>query len=76
LRPTTAPQFLQVFYVEVMSNPLLEVPDLRGVAAFCKRHGLTSIIDSTFLPPTNFRALQHGFNVVVHRWGGGLAGWG
>jgi cystathionine beta-lyase/cystathionine gamma-synthase len=56
----------KVFYVEGISNPLLEVADLKAVVAFCKRNGLTAIIDNTFLTPVNYRPLEHGFDVVVH----------
>ncbi len=57
---------LQVFYVEAVSNPKLEVGDLRAVAAFSKEHGLTSVIDATFTPPVNFRPASIGFNIVLH----------
>jgi cystathionine beta-lyase/cystathionine gamma-synthase len=61
LRPTT-----RVFYVETMTNPLLEVVDLQGVVAFCREHGLVSVIDNTFATPVNFRPLDTGFDLVVH----------
>ncbi len=61
LRPTT-----RVFHCEAMSNPLLEVGDLRGVARFAREHGLVSTIDSTFATPMNFRAAEHGFDLVLH----------
>jgi cystathionine beta-lyase/cystathionine gamma-synthase len=61
LRPTT-----KAFYVEAMSNPLLEVADLRAVVAFCKEHGLVSMIDSTFATPYNFRPLEIGFDISLH----------
>jgi len=61
VRPTT-----RAFYVETMTNPLLEVVDLTAVAAFCRERGLTSIIDSTCASPVNFRPVTHGFDLVVH----------
>jgi cystathionine beta-lyase/cystathionine gamma-synthase len=61
LRPTT-----RAFYVETMTNPLLEVVDLRGVAAFCRERSLTSIIDNTCATPVNFRPVEHGFDLVLH----------
>ena len=63
---TASQLVLQAFYVESISNPLLEVGDLRAVAAFSKQHQLTSIIDSTFAPPVNFRPASIGFSVVLH----------
>jgi cystathionine beta-lyase/cystathionine gamma-synthase len=61
LRPTT-----RAIYVEAMTNPLLQVADLRGVVAFARRHGLISIIDNTFASPVNFRPIPAGFDLVLH----------
>ncbi|RLB26332.1 MAG: PLP-dependent transferase, partial [Deltaproteobacteria bacterium] len=38
LRPNT-----KAIYVETMTNPLLQVADLKAVAAFAKTHGLVSV---------------------------------
>lgn len=56
----------KVFYVETMTNPVLDVGDLRAVVAFAKEHGLISIIDNTFASPYNFRAVDFGFDIAVH----------
>jgi cystathionine beta-lyase/cystathionine gamma-synthase len=57
----------QVIYVEAISNPLMEVPDLPAVVAFAKQHSLTSVIDATFATPINLQpALNPGFDVVIH----------
>lgn len=61
LRPET-----RAFYVETMTNPLLEVADLEAVVAFCREHGLVSLIDNTFASPVNFRPLEHGFDLSLH----------
>ena len=61
LRPTT-----RAIYVETMTNPLLEVGDLEGVARFARAHGLVSIIDNTLATPINFRPLEVGFDLAVH----------
>ena len=44
-----------MFYIETISNPLLEVPDIAAVAAFCQDHNITSVIDNTFASPVVFR---------------------
>jgi cystathionine beta-lyase/cystathionine gamma-synthase len=49
-----------------MTNPLLEVADLRGAVRFAREHGLVSIIDNTFATPVNFRPLEVGFDVSLH----------
>jgi cystathionine beta-lyase/cystathionine gamma-synthase len=62
LRPTT-----RAFYVEAMTNPLLEVVDLEAVPRFCREHRLVSLIDSTCASPVNYRPIaQHGFDLVLH----------
>jgi len=61
LRPST-----RAIYVESMTNPLLEVADLAGVAHFARAHGLVSIIDNTFATPVNYRPVEAGFDLVVH----------
>jgi cystathionine beta-lyase/cystathionine gamma-synthase len=59
--------FLQVVYVEAISNPLIEVPDLPGVVAFAKKFGLTSVIDATFATPILLRpGAQLGFDLIIH----------
>ncbi|MSS71825.1 MAG: aminotransferase class I/II-fold pyridoxal phosphate-dependent enzyme [Candidatus Latescibacteria bacterium] len=61
LRPET-----RAIYVETMTNPLLEVPDLRAVVRFARAHDLVSMVDNTFASPVNFRPLAHGFDLSLH----------
>ncbi|HET9533494.1 MAG TPA: aminotransferase class I/II-fold pyridoxal phosphate-dependent enzyme [Blastocatellia bacterium] len=61
LRPAT-----RAIYVEAMSNPLLEVGDLKSVPAFAREHNLISIIDNTFASPVNFRPAEWGFDLSLH----------
>ena len=61
LRPTT-----RLIYVETMTNPLLEVPELEAVVGFARRRNLLSIIDNTFASPVYFRPLALGFDLELH----------
>ena len=61
LRPAT-----KAIYVEAMSNPLLQVPDLAGVVKFAKANNLVSLIDNTFASPVNFRPAERGFDLSLH----------
>lgn len=61
LRPTT-----RAIYVETITNPLMEVPDVEAAAAFARQHGLVSLIDNTFATPLNFRPPEHGFDLSLH----------
>ncbi len=56
----------RLFYVETITNPLMEVVALPEVAKFCREHGLTSVIDNTLATPVNFRPIEQGFDLVVH----------
>jgi len=53
-------------YVETMTNPLLQVADLKAVVEFAKTHGLISLIDNTFSSPVNFRPPEWGFDLSLH----------
>ena len=61
LRPTT-----KAIYVETISNPLMQVPDLEAVAKFAGDHSLISMIDNTFATPVNFRPPEWGFDLSLH----------
>lgn len=53
-------------YVETMTNPLLQVPDLEAIAAFSRERNLLSIVDNTFASPINFRPPEWGFDLSIH----------
>lgn len=59
-------QNTRAVYVETMTNPLLQVIDLRRVVAFAKEHDLVSIVDNTFASPVNFRPPEIGFDLSLH----------
>jgi cystathionine beta-lyase/cystathionine gamma-synthase len=61
LRPST-----RAIYVETMSNPLLQTPDLEGVVKFARGNRLVSMIDNTFASPVNFRPAEWGFDLSLH----------
>ncbi len=61
LKPST-----KAVYVETMTNPLIQVADLKAFADFARGHRLVSMIDNTFASPINFRPLEHGFDLSIH----------
>ena len=61
LRPTT-----KAFYVETISNPLLNVPALEAVVEFSRANNLVSLIDNTVASPINFRPNEWGFDLSLH----------
>ncbi|WP_104385883.1 aminotransferase class I/II-fold pyridoxal phosphate-dependent enzyme [Sphingobacterium sp. HMA12] len=60
IRPTT-----KVIYCESVSNPLLEVADLRRLSAICKKYKLKLVVDNTFSPLSVSPGLL-GADVVIH----------
>jgi cystathionine beta-lyase/cystathionine gamma-synthase len=56
----------RAIYLEAISNPLLQVPDLQAAVEFARRHKLISIIDNTFASPINFRPAELGFDLSIH----------
>ena len=53
-------------YVETITNPLLQVGDLKGLAEFTAAHGLIGMIDNTFATPVNFRPSEWGYDIILH----------
>ena len=49
-----------------MTNPLLQVGDLKGAMEFAREYGLVSIIDNTFATPINFQPCALGFDITLH----------
>jgi cystathionine beta-lyase/cystathionine gamma-synthase len=56
----------RVIYAESFSNPLLRVADLRLLSRIASEHGLTLVIDNTFLSPALLRPAEFGADVVLH----------
>lgn len=52
--------------VESPANPLLTVSDLKEVATIAHRHGLTVIVDNTFMTPYLQKPLELGADIVVY----------
>lgn len=55
----------KVLYCESVSNPLLEVADIKGLAEIAKRHHLQLVVDNTF-SPLSISPAQLGADIVIH----------
>lgn len=53
-------------FVESLTNPLLKVADVRGLAALCREKGFLCIVDNTFLTPYLQRPLDLGADITVY----------
>ena len=55
----------KVLYCESVSNPLLEVANIKGLAAIAKKHDLQLVIDNTF-SPLSISPAKLGADIVIH----------
>ncbi len=55
----------KVLYCESVSNPLLEVADIKGLAVLAKKHNLQLVVDNTF-SPLAISPVKLGADVVIH----------
>jgi methionine-gamma-lyase len=61
LRPNT-----RIVYFEPLSNPGLDLIDLRRVIADAHSAGALAIVDNTFLSPALLKPLEYGADIVIH----------
>ncbi len=61
VRPNT-----RVLLMETVSNPLLRVTDPGPLAEVARKVAAAVLVDATFTTPINFRALDHGADLVIH----------
>jgi len=55
----------KMIFCEVMSNPLLEIADLKALSELAHKNGIKLVVDNTFTPMV-FSPLKFGVDVVIH----------
>ena len=55
----------KIIFCECVSNPLLEVADIKGLAEIAKKHGLKLVVDNTF-SPLSISPATLGADIVIH----------
>lgn len=55
----------KVLYCETVSNPLLEVADIKSLAAIAQKHNLQLVVDNTF-SPLSIAPVTLGADIVIH----------
>ena len=55
----------KLIYCETMSNPLLEVSDIRSISKLAKAHNIKLIVDNTFTPMI-FTPKELGADIIIH----------
>ena len=55
----------KIIYCETMSNPLLEIADIKSIAKIAKEHNIKLVVDNTFTPLI-FSPIEMGADIVIH----------
>jgi len=55
----------KVIYCESVSNPLLEIADIKGLSEIAKKHDLKLVVDNTF-SPLQISPAELGADIVIH----------
>lgn len=55
----------KMIYCESISNPLLEVADIKALSELAKKHGIPLVVDNTFAP-LSISAARLGADIVIH----------
>ena len=61
IRPET-----RMIWIETPSNPLLQLADIRALAAITRERNIVLAVDNTFMSPYFQRPLELGADIVVH----------
>ena len=64
----------KALFCESVSNPGLDVADIKGIANVADDHGIPLLVDSTFSTPYLTNPIEHGASIVIHsltKWMGG-----
>ena len=64
----------KAIFCESVSNPGLDVADIKAIANVADDHGIPLIVDSTFSTPYLTNPIEHGASIVIHsltKWMGG-----
>ena len=64
----------KAFYIETPTNPMMNIPDIKKVAALTKKHNLLLIVDNTFMSPYLQNPIELGADIVLHSGTKYLAG--
>ncbi|MDA7558164.1 aminotransferase class I/II-fold pyridoxal phosphate-dependent enzyme [Flavobacteriaceae bacterium] len=55
----------KMIYCESVSNPLLEVANIKALSKIAKKHNVKLVVDNTF-SPLSISPIKHGADIVIH----------
>ncbi len=56
----------KMIFVETLSNPKTDVPDIAAISAIARKHGIVLVVDNTVTTPLLLQAKTLGADIVVH----------
>lgn len=56
----------KAIFIESLGNPNSNIIDIEKLAALAHSYGIPLLIDSTFTPPSHFRPIEYGADIVIH----------
>jgi cystathionine gamma-lyase len=56
----------KLLWVETPTNPMLNIVDIKGMAAIARKHNCLLAVDNTFASPYLQNPLDHGADIVMH----------
>jgi cystathionine beta-lyase/cystathionine gamma-synthase len=56
----------RIVYLETPTNPLLRLSDIRAISEITRSHGLSLVVDNTFMSPYFQNPIELGADIVVH----------
>ncbi|PLX67041.1 MAG: O-acetylhomoserine aminocarboxypropyltransferase [Denitrovibrio sp.] len=56
----------KAIYIESISNPGSDIPDIEAISAIAKENGLPLIVDNTYATPYLFKPIEYGADIVLH----------
>jgi len=66
VRDAIRPGKTRLCWIETPTNPMLKLADLAAIAEICRKAGVRTVADNTFMSPYFQRPLELGIDVVVH----------
>lgn len=56
----------KAFFIEIPTNPLMNVVDLKAISDIANKHNILHIVDSTLYTPYIIKPIEEGAHIVVH----------
>lgn len=57
---------VKAVYIETPTNPMMQITDIRKIAALAHAHGALLIVDNTFMSPYLCNPIDFGADIVIH----------